>query len=480
MTERGFDVVIVGGGLAGLAAACRCTEHGLRVAVLEAGTDERYLCNSRISMGFFNVAFRNISEDPAVLRRAIDAVTSGNADPALADTLATEVGPALAWLHRQGVRLVVGNWRPGSAAMLTPPAAIGAGLRWPGRGPDQMMRRLEAILRRRGGELIRGTRARELLITDRRCTGVIADGAERGTLFQAKAVVVADGGYQGDPELLRQFITAYPERVLIRNAGTGRGDGLRMALAAGGRMTDSRLFYGHVQSADALRNPGLWPYPTVDHLINAGLVVDTSGHRFFDAQQDPLGTLAIFDRAIWETRGREFPLPANPLLVTGKATIYGHETLEGLARLTALPAEALCATIESYNAAVTGGALQTLQPARSSHLYQPVPIRVPPFYAIPLVAGITYTMGGIAIDGKSRVQHRDGGLIDGLYAAGSTTGGHEGGPTAGYTGGLSKALTFGWQAANQIALAIGVHATSDGIEQNNEHASERFRFSDSA
>jgi fumarate reductase flavoprotein subunit len=286
--------------------------------------------------------------------------------------------------------------------------------------------------------------------------------------------------------------------VLTRNAGTGRGDGLRMALAASGRMTDSRLFYGHVQSADALHNPGLWPYPTADHLINAGLAVDTSGHRFFDEglggvfaanaiarQQDPLGTFAIFDRAIWETRGREFPLPANPLLVTGKAIIYGHETLEGLARLAGLPTDALCATIKSYNAAVTGGATQTLQPARSSHLYQPVPIRVPPFYAVPLVAGITYTMGGIAIDGKSRVQHRDGGVIDGLYAAGSTTGGHEGGPNAGYTGGLSKALTFGWHGANQIAAAIGVHATShsieqNGIEQNDEQASERFRFSESA
>ena len=57
-----------------------------------------------------------------------------------------------------------------------------------------MMRRLEAILRRRSCEMIRGTRARELLIADRRCTGVIADGAERGTMFEARAVVLADGG----------------------------------------------------------------------------------------------------------------------------------------------------------------------------------------------------------------------------------------------------------------------------------------------
>jgi fumarate reductase flavoprotein subunit len=60
-------------------------------------------------------------------------------------------------------------------------------------------------------------------------------------------------------------------------------------------------------------------------------------------------------------------------------------------------------------------------------------------------------MGGIAIDGDGRVKRHAGGIIKGLFAAGSTTGGHEGGPTVGYTGGLSKALTFGWCAARAIA-----------------------------
>jgi fumarate reductase flavoprotein subunit len=494
MTKYDFDVVVVGGGLAGLAAACRSAEFGLRVAILEAGAEQRYLCNSRIAMGFFNVAFRNISEDPKILRRAIDAVTLGHADPALADTLATQVGPALAWLRRQGVRLIVGNWRPGSAAMLAPPAAIGAGLRWPGRGPDQMLRRLEALLLSHGGKLFRGTRARELMISDGRCTGVIADSAQIGITYSAAAVVIADGGYQGDPELVRQFITPRPERVLTRNAGTGRGDGLRMVLAAGGRMTDSKQFYGHVQSADALTNPGLWPYPTADHLINAGMAVDASGRRIFDEglggvfaanaiarQSDPLGTFAIFDSNIWATRGREFPLPANPLLAAGKATIFGGATLEDLAQRAKLPPDGVVSTVERYNAAVLSGRTRELEPPRSAHLYQPMPIRVPPFYAVPLVAGITYTMGGIAIDGSSRVQHRDGGVIEGLYAAGSATGGHEGGPAAGYTGGLSKALTFGWHAANQIAAATGRHAShrNAGREQDIGYDAA-VRFSESA
>ena len=78
-------------------------------------------------------------------------------------------------------------------------------------------------------------------------------------------------------------------------------------------------------------------------------------------------------------------------------------------------------------------------------------MRTPPFYAIPVCAGITYTMGGVAINDRCQVLHLDGHAIDGLYAAGCTTGGHEGGPIAGMTGGLGKVLTFGWHAGNCVA-----------------------------
>jgi fumarate reductase flavoprotein subunit len=153
------------------------------------------------------------------------------------------------------------------------------------------------------------------------------------------------------------------------------------------------------------------------------------------------------------TRATEFPLPANPLLVTVGATMHRAATLDGLATAAGLAAEALAETVRAHNRAVDAGETAQLDPPRTPHPYRPLPIRQPPFYAVPLVAGITYTMGGIAIDGFCRVRHRDGGVLDGLYAAGSATGGHEGGPHAGYTGGLSKALTFGWHAGNTIAAA---------------------------
>ena len=77
-------------------------------------------------------------------------------------------------------------------------------------------------------------------------------------------------------------------------------------------------------------------------------------------------------------------------------------------------------------------------------------IRTAPFYAMPICAAITNTMGGIVVDGDARVLDKNDKPIPGLYAAGSTVGGLDGGPHAGYVGGLIKA-TIGLRAAETIA-----------------------------
>ena len=84
------DLVVVGAGIAGLAAANRAAALGCRVVVLEKGEDERYFCNSRIATGALNVAHTDPHSDPAVLRQAIETDTEGYAAPALADALAAQ------------------------------------------------------------------------------------------------------------------------------------------------------------------------------------------------------------------------------------------------------------------------------------------------------------------------------------------------------------------------------------------------------
>ena len=114
----------------------------------------------------------------------------------------------------------------------------------------------------------------------------------------------------------------------------------------------------------------------------------------------------------------------------------------------------LRATVEAYNAAVRDGRLAELAPPRSAKSGAPRPIETPPFYAIPICAGITNTFGGIAIDGHGRVRRPDGSVIDGLYAAGGCTGGLEGGGALGYVGGLIKACVFGLRAGEDAARRL--------------------------
>jgi len=466
MNDLAFDVVVVGGGLAGLACANRCAEQGLGVALLERGSEERYQCNSRIAMGYVNCAFEYILGDPAALRRAIDSQTRGFADPELAQVFAANGGAAVRWLASQGIRFIKGGWQGGQRVMLAPPVPYRMGLNWQGRGGDAMVYRLGAKLAERGASLMLGAAARELIAENRRCAGVVATRGRETLRISARAVLLADGGFQASLDLLKKYVSPRAERLLQRNAKTGRGDGLLMAEAVGARLRDTDRFYGHVHSIDALTKPALWPYPVVDHPLCAGIAVNASGRRFADeslggvfmanaiaAQHDPQEAVAVFDQRIWETAGRNGARPANPLLEKGGATIHRSATLSGLAARAGLPSEALSATVSAHNRAVETGRFDTLDPLRSDNPATQS-IWVPPFYAVPLCAGITYTMGGVAIDGECRVQHRDGGVIAGLYAAGSTTGGHEGGPAAGYTGGLGKAATFGWHSGNCIVAGL--------------------------
>ena len=102
----------------------------------------------------------------------------------------------------------------------------------------------------------------------------------------------------------------------------------------------------------------------------------------------------------------------------------------------------------------TAGELARLTPPRSTPKAPALAIAKPPFYALPIVPGITYTMGGIRIDGHARVLDRQGRPMHGLYAAGAATGGLEGGPRIGYVGGLVKSGVTGLRAAEHIASRL--------------------------
>ncbi len=459
-----IDLICMGGGYAGLAAAARAAQLGLKAIVLERGSAELYACNSRVAGGVMHISYNDPGSPPETLAKAITEITAGQAEPALVNAIANHAGRAVAWLQSEGARferLTNAGWRNWVLAPVRPPATH---LEWQGIGADMGLRTLEKNLRERGGELHRNTQVIDLIEENGLCVGVRAKQGERDVEFRARAVLIADGGFQANAEMTRQTISPAPQSLKQRNVCTGVGDGIRLARAAGAAISSLEAFYGHVLSRDAMHNDRVWPYPQLDELAAAGLLVNQKGQRITDEgmggvyitnaiarEADPLGTSVVFDEAIWQGPGRAAGIPPNATLEAHGGTMLKADTIAGLAAKLKVDAAGLEATVRAYNAALAASQLGTLQPARSATRRKPMQVSTAPFYGAPACAGITYTMGGVRTNAHAQVLREDGTLIAGLYAAGASTGGLEGGPAVGYAGGLMKALVFGLLAAEHLA-----------------------------
>lgn len=476
MPQQISDLIVVGAGLAGLVAATRALELGRSAIVVEARPEHRYPCNSRYSGGVFHVAFTSAMAGADAVARAIRAEGTGWSDPAQVDTMANNAGRAIEWLADHGAEFGSGGAAPFMDRMLQPLSLREAGLanHWPDKGADRLLQDLATRIVENGGLFLRGVRARSLTIRDGRCRGIEAEDAAGEPLsFACGAVLIADGGFSGNPDLVRRYISADPGALCTRGAGTGMGDGLTMAEAVGARIVGTDRFYGHVQSAEARTDDRLWPYPILDIVASSAIAVDGSGRRFVDEGTGgvpitnaiarlarPGESYVIFDQAIWEGPGRDFLLPPNPAMEERGVDIVRAATVAELAERIGMDATILACTVADYNAAIAQGDEDRLDPPRTrvSHLLAapPYPISTPPYMAIRMAAGITYTMGGIAIDGSARVLDTDMRIIPGLFAAGAATGGLEGGPRSTYVGGLMKALVFGLVGAETAAIDIAV------------------------
>lgn len=461
-------IVVIGGGLAGLIAANRAAELGLSPTVLEKGGDESYRCNSRFASGVLHVSYEDIAAAEEALHAAIARETAGFTPPEVADAVVGTAGRALAWIRENGARVIRVPMRGVQRYVLAPPRQQRPGGLHRGQGGEVLLRALAARLAERGGTLVLGAAARAIGTEEGRCAWVEAERNGAVERFPAAAVVIADGGFQGDEALVRAHISPRPDLVVQRGAGTGAGDGLRMGMALGGATAGMSRFYGHLLSRDALGSDALWPYPCLDVAAVAGIIVGRDGRRFADeggggvylanmvaALDDPASATVVFDQAIWDGPARNEVLGPNPHLKTIGGTLYQADDLRTLAEKAELPPDALLASVAAHNAAVAGQPDPALDPPRSVAPRPAMPIAEPPFYAAPACAGITYTMGGLRIDADAHVLGEDGTPVPGLYAAGSAAGGVEGGPAAGYVGGLAKAFIFGLRAAETIAREQG-------------------------
>lgn len=437
-----------------MVAARRLQELGSQPLVLEKATVDGGMNNARISGGLVHLAWAAMDDDRDALRARLDAETDGEIDPQLADALAGNAGRAITWLAGQGVETQP-KGDVGYQKHALYPHRPGTGRRLRAEfGPDRMIMRLYETFREAGGIVRLGSTACGLRRDpDRACwivTYQSSDAPGAGRELAARSVVVADGGFQANPEMLSRYVGPNAGLCALRAMDTATGDGLRMLLDSGAGALGLGRVYGHMVSRDALHNDELWPYPALDKLCLQGALVDRGGglfaHRATNGVElvtllargeDPRGYAVVFDDELWETAGRDNPYNTavpNPDLVARGAHFASAADLDGLAAELGVPPRELRSAIAAHSA-VPGNR----------------PIRTAPFHAIRVVPGISFTMGGVRIDAGASVLHRNGERIPGLYATGSTVGGVHGGPHGGYVGGLAVAIELGLIAAETIA-----------------------------
>ncbi len=468
-----WDLIAVGAGLAGLTAANRALELGQRALVLERSTVPRHECASRTNGGVFHVGFRSVMTDPDELVEVINKATGNFPDPHVARALAGHAARAIEWLKCFGTKFVPLEPTDGWKEHTLYPLGFHnkTTMEWKDLGADRLITRLEERVNELGGESIRGARVSGLIIEDGKVRGVKAQTAEGEKFYRAKAVVLADGGFEANKDMLRRFITSHPEHLHMRTPDSGNGDGMRMAEAAGGTLIGMEGFYGHLLSADCLTREGLSPFPFLEFLAATGMMVDANGERFVEeatgghftsnalARHGNALAHVVFDDAMWNSIGKHFFCPPNPNLVNAGGTLHTAATIEELAGKIGLAPEQLRQLVDAHNAKVdadrtkneASAAARKSMPSYAKGKHPSQAFRTPPYYAAPACPALTSTFGGISIDEHGRVLHKDGGTIPGLYAAGSTCGGVEGGPEVGYLGGLIKALVFGVLAAEHQA-----------------------------
>jgi fumarate reductase flavoprotein subunit len=462
--ELDADLVIIGGGGAGMTAAVRAGQLGLDVVLLE----KMPFMGGAISISGGNqvVMGSRMQQDLGVTDDSVESMVedfmANGADlnvPELITLYAENVGETSDWLQENGVTF---NLEGGLHKLAEYSHDRELAYTGSGAGAAEALR---GLVEESGAKVLLNTRATELLSDGNgNVTGVVANDADTVYTISADAVLLATGGYGYNKDLLEGDM----KNALYYGPVSSTGDGLIMATAEGIDADTRLLEYGKRYPNGIEVSEGI-AKSTINGNIPAwtmsAILVNQEGKRVVnekasnrtiletELQQTGQMLYLVMDQATFDVWKDAVGYDVSEYLeANGSSTpVFAHgETIAEAAEAAGVDPDALAETIETYNGYVEAG--EDAEFGRSAD-YMTMPVGDGPYYLVEQKPRFATTMGGLVIDEELHVINKDGAVIGGLYAAGEVVGGVMGddSPSGANNG---WAVTSGKLAAESIAAAL--------------------------
>ena len=458
---RAYDLLVVGGGNAGLCAALTARARGLDVLVVESapihlrGGNSRHTRNMR-TMHAQPLDVLSDAYPEEEYWQDLVKVTGGRTDETLARATIRDTAQHPSWMRQQGVRFqppLAGTLQLGRTNLFF----LGGG--------KALINAYYVAAQSLGINVAYDTEAIDFDIRDGRFVSATVTQQGMRREIRAKALVAASGGFEANFEWLHEAWGPPADNFIVRGTPYNVGTVLKRLLEKGARSIGDPT-QGHCVAIDARSPKYDGGIVTRVDAVSFGIVVNRNGSRFYDEGED------FWPKryAIWGRLIAAQPDQIAFALIDAKAMgrfmppLYPpieSDSIAGLAKKLGLDPPALVKTVVDFNAAVRSGtfdhrilddcATENLEPSKSHWARA---LDKPPYYAHPLRPGITFTYLGVAVDDKARMILQDGKPAPNIFAAGEIMAGNVLGN--GYLAGIGMAIgtTFGRIAGDAAAQHV--------------------------